>query len=371
MHLTQLFSAEDLQSQLTAGMVKATPHPTGRLTIFNYTQRAQYTPELWNHVTDLCRGLIVDSEDNLVARAFEKFWNLDDPRHPETLTANLPTTPPLLTRKLDGSLGVGYQLDGAWYVATRGAFVSDQAVWASAWLAANSPSIWPEGHTPLFEIVYPDNQIVVRYETSGLILLALVRIETGEELPYAELITWAERNNIPAVESFDTEARLLADYATEDIRNEEGYVASWPRPGATPLRVKIKYANYVRLHRLLTQTNAVTVWEMLRDSLDIAALTTDVPADFRAWIDATQARFTTAFAAIEASARTAFLAYPGDKNAADPEAKKAFALWVQANHLPLAPILFAMISGKNYAPIIWKSIRPRGDEEKTFKVDEE
>jgi hypothetical protein len=30
-----------------------------------------------------------------------------------------------------------------------------------------------------------------------------------------------------------------------------------------------------------------------------------------------------------------------------------------------------MISGKNYDQIIWKSIRPRGDEEKTFKVDEE
>jgi RNA ligase len=368
MHLTQLFSAEDLQAQLTAGMVKATPHPTGRLTIFNYTQRAQYTPELWNHVTDLCRGLIVDTESNLVARAFQKFWNLDDPRHPETLTANLPTAPPLLTRKLDGSLGVGYQLDGKWYVATRGAFVSDQAVWASEWLAANSPSIWPEGYTPLFEIVYPENQIVVRYETSGLILLALVRIETGEELPYAELSTWGERNNIPVVEAFD---RPLAECAAEDIRNEEGYVASWPRPGTTPLRVKIKYANYVRLHRLLTQTNAVTVWEMLRDNLDIATLTTDVPADFRAWIDATQARFTTAFAAIEESARTAFLAYPGSKDAADPEAKKAFALWVMANHASISGILFAMISGKPYDAIIWKSIRPRGDEEKTFKVDEE
>ena len=145
-------------------------------------------------------------------------------------------------------------------------------------------------------------------------------------------------------------------------------------PGRAPARrrcAKIKYANYVRLHRLLTQTNAVTVWEMLRDSLDIGALTTDVPADFRSWIDATKARFTDAFAAIELSARAAMDEYTGSTDAADPEAKKAFALWVQANHLPLAPILFAMISGKNYAPIIWKTIRPRGDEEKTFKVDEE
>ena len=368
MHLTDLFSDADLQAQIAAGMVKPTAHPSGRLTILNYTQRAQFTPELWNHVTDLCRGIVVDGEGNLVARPFQKFWNLDDQRHPETLTANLPTTAPLLTRKLDGSLGIGYRLDGKWQVATRGAFTSDQAVWASQWLAEHSPSIWPEGFTPLFEIVYPDNQIVVRYETSGLILLAMVRIETGEELDYTELTAWGERNRIPVVESFD---RPLSECAKEDVPNEEGYVAAWPRAGTTPLRVKIKYETYVRLHRLLTQTNAVTVWEMLRDGLDITALTTGVPDELKAWIDATKARFVNGFKAIEDAARSAMSSYPGDTNAADPEAKKAFALWVMANHKELAPMLFAMISGKQYAPIIWKTIRPRGDEEKTFKVDEE
>ena len=368
MRLDDLFSQSDLQAQIEAGMVKTTLHPSGRLTILNYTQRAQYTPEFWNHVTDLCRGLIVDGAGNLVARAFRKFWNLEDARHPETLSENLPAAPPLLTRKLDGSLGVGYALDGTWHVATRGAFLSDQAVWASAWLEQNSPSSWPEGHTPVFEIVYPENRIVVRYEISGLILLALIKIDTGEELPYPELIGWGERNRIPVVDSIE---RPLSDCVAEDWPNEEGYVASWPRPGDTPLRVKIKYATYVRLHRLLTQTNAVTVWEMLRDHLDIAALTVDVPADFRAWIDAMQARFKGAFKAIEDDARAAFAAYTGSREAADPEAKKAFALWVMANHPSLAAILFAMISGKNYSPIVWKLIRPRGDEEKTFKVDEE
>ena len=126
-----------------------------------------------------------------------------------------------------------------------------------------------------------------------------------------------------------------------------------------------------RLHRLLTQTNAVTVCEMLRDGLDISALTTGVPAEFQAWIAATKRRFTDGFSKIEDDARAAFAAYAGDKNAADPEAKKAFALWVMASHKVLAPILFAMVSGKEYAGIIWKMIRPRGDEEKTFKVDEE
>jgi RNA ligase len=185
MQLSELFSEAELQAQMDAVMVKATPHPSGTLTILSYTKRAQYTPELWNHVTDTCRGLIIDIDRNVVARPFEKFWNIEDARHPETQMANLPATPPLLTRKLDGSLGIGYQLDGKWQIATRGAFVSEQALWASEWLQHNSPSIWPEGHTPLFEIVYPENQIVVRYEYSGLVLLSLVKIATGEEVSYA------------------------------------------------------------------------------------------------------------------------------------------------------------------------------------------
>jgi RNA ligase len=367
MHLTELFSQAELQAQIDAVMVKATPDPTGRLTILNYTKRAQYTPELWNRVTDKCRGLIVDAHGNVVARAFEKFWNLNDPSHPETLMENLPAAPPLLTRKMDGSLGVGYRLDGVWRVATRGAFVSEQALWASEWLARESPSEWPDGYTPVFEIVYPENQIVVRYDYEGLVLLALVKIDTGEELDYAELLRLGDRNRLRVVEAFD---RPLTECVVEDIRNEEGYVAAWLRPGTTPLRVKIKYANYVRLHRLLTMTNAVTVWEMLRDGLDVGELTTDVPDEFRAWIDSMVARFRSAYAAIEGAARTAMDAYPGEKNIVDAEQKKAFALYVLAEHKDISAILFAMIAGKQYDGIIWKMIRPRGDEEKTFKTDE-
>jgi RNA ligase len=366
MKLFELFSEAELAAQIDAKMVRAVPHPSGLLTLYNYTKVAQYTPELWNHVTDKCRGLIVDAEGTLVARPFEKFWNLDDARHPETLTANLPATPPVLTRKLDGSLGVGYPLDGTWHIATRGSFTSDQAVWASRWLAENSPSIWPAGYTPLFEIVFPENQIVVRYDFAGLVLLALVHIETGEELDYADLLQHGQRNNMRVVESFD---RPLAACLEEDVPNEEGYVAAWPRPGTTPLRVKIKYATYSRLHKLLTQTTSLTIWEMLRDGLDIGEVTKDVPAEFRTWIDAIERRLRGEYQAIEDAAQTAFASYPGEKNIADAAQKKEFALWVLANHAPLSGILFAIVAGKPYDAIIWKQIRPQGDEQ-TFKVEE-
>ena len=74
MKLYDLFSESDLRQQFTDGMVKVTAHPTENLQILNYTARAQFTPQLWNNVTDLCRGLIYDAETmELVARPFAKF----------------------------------------------------------------------------------------------------------------------------------------------------------------------------------------------------------------------------------------------------------------------------------------------------------
>ena len=365
MNLYELFSEGELAAQIEARMIKATPHPTASLRILNYTQIAQFTPQLWTHVTDKCRGLIVNDYDEIVARPFEKFWNLNDARHPETLYANLPTASPVLTRKMDGSLGIGYQVNGEWGVATRGSFASEQAVWASKWLRSHSATEWPKGYTPLFEIIFPENQIVVRYDYEGLVLLSLVNITTGEEMSRAETATCASVNGLRLVEEFD---RPLEDCAREDEPNEEGYVAAWSRLGATPLRVKIKYATYCRLHKLLTQTNAVTIWEMLRDGLSINELTSDVPAEFREWIDGLEKRFRAEYTTIRDGATEALNAYEGEKNIANAADKKAFALYALTKG-QLTPILFAMADGKRYEPIIWKMIRPRGDE-KTFKIDE-
>jgi hypothetical protein len=131
--------------------------------------------------------------------------------------------------------------------------------------------------------------------------------------------------------------------------------------------IKIKYATYCRLHRLLTQTNAVTVWEMLRDGNDIEALTVDVPQEFKGWLEVVEGRLRGEFAKLESQALAAMLEYPGEKNVTNPGERKEFALYA-AKQQPVTSLLFTMLDGKDYAPIIWKMIRPRGDE-KTFKVD--
>ena len=365
MQLFDYVDREKLTQQIADGTIKEQIHPILPLRILNYSQKALFTPESWNEVTDKCRGLIFDSyTGEIIARPFVKFWNYGDLRHAETLPAYFPVSVPDITRKIDGSLGILYRYKDVSYVATRGSFTSDQATWATEWLSAHTPAaLWPDGYTPLFEIIYPENRIVVKYDWQGLVLLAVVNNNTGEELSRANLEELAHVNKVRLVDRFD---KAIEVCVAENDDNEEGYVIAWRRLGTWPLRVKVKMETYCRLHKLLTQTNPATVWEMLRDGLDLTTVTTNVPADFIAWISNIESSLRSSYKAIEAAALVAMLDYKGEKAVTTPEQRRQFALYAVAKP-PLTPVLFAMLDGKNYAPIIWKMVKPRATD--TFKVD--
>jgi hypothetical protein len=200
----------------------------------------------------------------------------------------------------------------------------------------------------------------VRYDKSGLVLLNLVEIATGEELPYGELQALGTRNRVPVAEAFD---RPLAECAAEDIPNEEGYVAA-TRNHPAARQNQIRQLRPVappahpnqRRHRMGDAARRVG-----RSRAD-GGCSSRVPRLDRC--DAPP--LSGEFAAIE---EAAMASYTGGRDATDPEQKKAFALWVNGEHKALAPILFSMIDGKEYAPVIWKSIRPLGDEP-PFKEDD-
>ena len=100
MKLNQLLDMELLNKHRAAGFVGVQFHPTLPLRIYNYTHLAQYDGKAWGDGTiDYCRGLIVDNEDEIIARPFKKFHNLNTASIPETCEENLPTDHPHIIEK--------------------------------------------------------------------------------------------------------------------------------------------------------------------------------------------------------------------------------------------------------------------------------
>src|SRR6266852_4602188 len=132
MHISELLDERLLTEHLRNGLVSARRHSRCPLTIYNYTPQCTFANH-WDSITEQCRGLIVDDAGRVIAKPFRKFFNLNTSFRPETHEANLPPEPPEVTDKLDGSLGILWQYDGEVGIATRGAFESEQAVWATRW----------------------------------------------------------------------------------------------------------------------------------------------------------------------------------------------------------------------------------------------
>lgn len=261
--MTKLFEMLDmarLADAMAEGYVKRQFHPTQHLAIYNYTAKCQYD-QAWTEVTRACRGIIIETDTGkVIARPWPKFHNYGE-HEDGTLDLSAPVE---VTDKLDGSLGILYPswpvtaIGPEWAIATRGSFTSEQAMVATRLLHEQAfyRDIDPE-LTYLFEILYPGNRIVVDYgNVEALRLIGGVVTATGEPLSPADMPGWVGTR----VEVFEAET-LSEALLIEPRPNCEGVVVRYLV--APYAMVKIKQADYVALHRILTGTNARNVWEVV------------------------------------------------------------------------------------------------------------
>jgi RNA ligase len=227
-------------------------HPSLPISIYNYTNRAQFMNK-WTKAERVCRGLIVeDATGRVIARGPEKFFNYGQTGAPDLSLED----EVVVTRKEDGSLGIGWTYEGHYGIATRGSFLSEQAVHATAKmdekLRAAIDLNTSKGRTIIYEIVYPGNRIVLDYGgRDELIPLGEVDNESG-------LITGRFMRGVVRLRA------TLADVlATTIPADEEGYVLDVVRDGDTVSHVKLKGEEYKILHGLLTNTNARRIWVQL------------------------------------------------------------------------------------------------------------
>ncbi len=334
-----------LQQHIADGHVSVHRHPSGELYLLNYTPKTQYG-RIWDEHTLQCRGLILDQAGQPVARPFRKFFNLDE----YGTEWQAPTEPFVVYDKLDGSLGILYWIDDQAYIATRGSFVSEQAQRATGWLRDKYADLMPlldRSKTYLFEIIYPQNRIVVDYgDREELVLLAVIDTQTGTEpatlpdigFPLVRTFAYTDLNQIRAIQS----------------THEEGFVVRF----ASGLRVKIKFLEYVRLHRVLTQVSTRNIWEYLATNQSFDEILDRVPDEFYDWVKRTVADLKAQYAAIEAECQAVFRTL---------ETRKETALYFQTQ--PYPAVLFLMLDNRDYSPAIWKLIRPAY--ERPFKIDVE
>ena len=70
------FDLNILNDYLEKGLVVKNDHPTLPISIYNYSRTCQYENN-WDEITKQCRGLILDNEGYVVAKTFNKFFNME------------------------------------------------------------------------------------------------------------------------------------------------------------------------------------------------------------------------------------------------------------------------------------------------------
>jgi RNA ligase len=257
-YIHDLIDNAELFRMMEEGRINKQVHKDLPISIYNYSAKAQYIGE-WSKSERVCRGLIVeDNTGRVIARGPEKFFNYGQTGAPEVPL----DSPVLITKKEDGSLGIGWTYDGHYGVATRGSFTSEQAIHASKHLTdLNKQSLdWNLAHnfTRIWEIIYPANRIVLDYgDMDRLLELGTVDNKSGLItnryrdqikgrwwMPFSEAISFP----IPA----DEEGYVLDIYDKNSF-DEFGH-------GKVIGHVKLKGNEYKILHGLLTNTNARRIW---------------------------------------------------------------------------------------------------------------
>ena len=334
---------EKLNQYYEDGLLYKQVHPSLPLTIWNYTEKVQYE-NLWDEVTLMCRGLVTDDTGDIVATPFQKFFNIEEGKFE-------PTEKFEVYEKMDGSLGIVFWYRGQWVVATRGSFTSDQANKAREILRKYNTDIMFRHLTFCFEIIYPENRIVLDYGNDEKLVLLGTFDKNGKETDSEIWSQWG----FDVVKKYDG----INDYKElkQMVKNDqEGFVVKFSNGD----RVKVKGVEYLRLHKIMTNVTTTGIWEYLKNGEDVMELLKDVPDEFYKKIESyiKDLRYSYFQISEDAGKKFDYKMY-GKYNDKEPITdRKEFAEWVSTQPKHLSGILFRMLDKKDYSEIIWNLIRP-------------
>lgn len=329
-----MINVDLINKMVSDGWINVYKHPNADLFIYNYSAKVQYD-KMWNEATLAARGLILDDKMNIIARPFTKFFNLEELKPDE-----LPLATFDVYDKMDGSLGILYWHKGNPYIATRGSFDSDQANHANKILyerySETFDSLTPH-KTYLFEIIYPDNRIVVDYKGfDDLVLLAVIDNRTGEDCPLPDI-------GFPVVKRYDG-IKDIQQLQLIESENKEGFVIRFKNG----MRVKMKFEEYVKLHRIVSGISNLAIWEYLKEGKSMDDLLEKIPDELYKWVQQTQGELTEQYNEVFNECKSVFK---------ELDTRKETALYFQEQKYP--SVLFSMLDNRKPDQIIWKMLRPK------------
>jgi RNA ligase len=334
----------------------------GELLLFNYNIAAQLEGR-WNWFERVCRGIIFNKKTGeVVARPYDKFFNWNENHVPKPNRRKRQIVS--ITEKMDGSLGIMYRDSGVngFRIATRGSFESEQAIIATEMLnedyGYNNLHEIPYECTLLFEIIYPENRIVVDYKDRRVLVLIGARNRfTGEHYEPDFLIDIAEYFGFHTPTDYSeliSEANRSVDFITSFIENwppnQEGLVVEFNNGSFW----KFKSPEYCRVHKLLSTISFKNVLEAVK-SETIDDVMEFVPEHFEEEVKAIIREIEEKILSIQESVRDYFERAPKSD-------RKEYALWVRATCPELQVYMFPKLDNKDIIPLILKhAFRNRED----------
>ena len=223
---------------MNEGLVYIKKHPQYPLLLLNYTPRTQYSQK-WCKELVHARGLVVGEDGKILARPLPKFFNHYEINDLEELQDDEYE----VYEKIDGSLVIMFYYENQAIFYTRGSFISEQAVKGEKIFRGKyNHTLVNKECTYCFEVIYPQNKIVVNYEDlEDLFLISITHTSSGKEINIDaagfKTVNKVDKKSIHAFLSGCEEA------------NMEGYVVKYKNKVSNPLRIKYKFNTYVEKHK--------------------------------------------------------------------------------------------------------------------------